>query len=143
MKGGILFYQYNQIFIKFPYIHSSKMIIPKIKVMSFYFFPTKYEQLKMEYLNKKMEQMKEIDELEKRFQYYAQFFEPSVELRVCPENYLMAQTQIKHQNNPQPDFIQVCVGILLEDKSNYDDLKVKANELINKELLENYPQIFK
>jgi len=110
--------------------------------MSFYFFLTKYEQLKMEYLNKKMEQMKEIDELEKRFQYYAQFFEPSVELRVCPENYLMAQTQIKHQNNPQPDFIQVCVGILLEDKSNYDDLKVKANELIKKELLENYPQIF-
>jgi hypothetical protein len=28
--------------------------------MSFFFFPKKYEQLKMEYLNKKMEQMKEI-----------------------------------------------------------------------------------
>jgi hypothetical protein len=54
----------------------------------------------------------------------------------------MAQTQIKHQNNPQPDFIQVCVGILLEDKSNYEDLKVRAIELIKKELLENYPQMF-
>jgi hypothetical protein len=110
--------------------------------MSFYFFPTEYDQLKMEYLRKKMEQMNEIDELEKKFQYYAQFFEPSVELRICPENYLMAQTQIKHQNNPQPDFIQVCVGILLEDKSNYDDLKVRSIELIKKELLENYPQMF-
>jgi hypothetical protein len=75
-------------------------------------------------------------------QYYAQFFEPSVELRICPENYLMAQTQIKHQNNHQSDFIQVCVGILLEDKSNYEDLKVRAIELIKKELLENYPQMF-
>ena len=110
--------------------------------MSFYFFPTEFEQLKMEYLRKKMEQMNEIDELEKKFQYYAQFFEPSVELRICPENYMMAQTQIKHQNNPQPDFIQVCVGILLEDKSNYEDLKVRAIELIKKELLENYPQMF-
>jgi hypothetical protein len=110
--------------------------------MSFYFFPTEFEQLKMEYLRKKMEQMNEIDELEKKFQYYAQFFEPSVELRICPENYLMAQTQIKHQNNPQPDFIQVCVGILLEDKSNYEDLKNQAAGMIEKELISQYPQIF-
>ena len=58
--------------------------------MSFYFFPTKYEQLKMEYLNKKMEQMKEIDELEKKFQYYAQFFNPQIELQMSNDNYVVA-----------------------------------------------------
>jgi hypothetical protein len=54
----------------------------------------------------------------------------------------MAQTRIKHQNNPQPDFIQVCVGILLEDKSNYEDLKNQATGMIEKELISQYPQIF-
>jgi predicted metal-dependent hydrolase len=110
--------------------------------MSFYFFPTEFEQLKMEYLRKKMEQMNEIDELEKKFQYYAQFFEPQIELQMSNDNYVVALTQINHLDNPQPDFIQICVGILLEDRSNYADLKNKANELIKKELLENYPQIF-
>jgi predicted NUDIX family phosphoesterase len=110
--------------------------------MSFYFFPTKYEQLKMEYLNKKMEQMKEIDELEKRFQYYAQFFEPQIELQMSNDNYVVALTQINHLDNPQPDFIQICVGILMEDRSNFDDLKVKAKELIDKELLNIYPKMY-
>ena len=31
----------------------------------FFYFPTKYEQLKKEYLRKKMEQMLDIEELEK------------------------------------------------------------------------------
>jgi len=110
--------------------------------MSFFFFPTKYEQLKMEYLNKKMEQMKEIDELEKKFQYYAQFFEPQIELQMSNDNYVVALTQINHLDNPQPDFIQICVGILLDDRSNYADLKDKANELIKNELLNLYPKIY-
>jgi len=110
--------------------------------MSFFFFPTKYEQLKMEYLNKKMEQMVEIDELEKKFQYYAQFFEPQIELQMSNDNYVVALTQINHLDNPQPDFIQICVGILMEDRSNYADLKNKANELIKKELLNMYPKMF-
>jgi hypothetical protein len=110
--------------------------------MSFYFFPTKYEQLKMEYLNKKMEQMKEIDELEKKFQYYAQFFEPQIELQMSNDNYVVALTQINHLDNPQPDFIQICVGILMEDRSIFVDLKVKAKELIDKELLNIYPKMY-
>jgi hypothetical protein len=110
--------------------------------MSFFFFPKKYEQLKMEYMNKKMEQMKEIDELEKKFQYYAQFFEPHIELQMSNDNYVVALAQINHFDNPQPDFIQICVGILLEDRSNYADLKNKANELIKNELLNLYPKMY-
>jgi hypothetical protein len=45
-------------------------------------------------------------------------------------------------DNPQPDFIQICVGILMEDRSNFVDLKVKAKELIEKELLNIYPKIY-
>ena len=96
----------------------------------------------MEYLNKKMEQMVEIDELEKKFQYYAQFFEPQIELQMSNDNYVVALTQINHLDNPQPDFIQICVGILLEDKSNYEDLKNQAAGMIEKELISQYPQIF-
>ena len=101
-----------------------------------------FEKIKAEYLMKKIEQMKEIDELEKRFQYYAQFFEPQIELQMSNDNYVVALTQINHLDNPQPDFIQICVGILLEDRSNYADLKEKANELIKNELLNIYPKIY-
>jgi len=109
------------------------------------FFPIKrleFENLKSLYMMKKMEQMKEIDELEKRFQYYAQFFEPQIELQLSFDNYVVALTQINHLDNPQPDFIQICVGILMEDRSNFVDLKVKAKELIEKELLNIYPKIY-
>jgi hypothetical protein len=34
------------------------------------------------------------------------------------------------------------VGILLEDKSNYEDLKNQAAGMIEKELISQYPQIF-
>jgi hypothetical protein len=109
------------------------------------FFPIKrleFENLKSLYMMKKMEQMKEIDELEKKFQYYAQFFEPQIELQMSNDNYVVALTQINHLDNPQPDFIQICVGILMEDRSNFVDLKVKAKELIDKELLNIYPKMY-
>jgi len=101
-----------------------------------------FEKIKAEYMNKKMEQMKEIDELEKKFQYYSQFFEPHIEFQMSNDNYVVALTQINHLDNPQPDFIQICVGILLEDRSNYADLKNKANELIKNELLNLYPKMY-
>ena len=101
-----------------------------------------FEKIKAEYMNKKMEQMKEIDELEKKFQYYSQFFEPHIEFQMSNDNYVVALTQINHLDNPQPDFIQICVGILLEDRSNYADLKNKANELIKNELLNIYPKMY-
>ena len=101
-----------------------------------------FEKIKAEYLMKKIEQMKEIDELEKRFQYYAQFFEPQIELQMSNDNYVVALTQINHLDNPQPDFIQICVGILLDDRSNYADLKDKANKLIKNELLNLYPKMY-
>ena len=101
-----------------------------------------FEKIKAEYLMEKMEQMKEIDELEKKFQYYAQFFEPQIEFQMSNDNYVVALTQINHLDNPQPDFIQICVGILLDDRSNYADLKDKANELIKNELLNLYPKIY-
>jgi hypothetical protein len=110
------------------------------------FFPIKYlefERLKSEYMMKKMEQMMEIQALENQFFYCSQFFKPEIELQISEDNYVVALTQINHQdNNLQPDFIQVCVGILLEDRSNYVDLKVKAKELIEKELLNIYPKMY-
>jgi hypothetical protein len=109
------------------------------------FFPIKriqFERIKSEYMMKKMEQMHKIQELEKQFEYYSQFFEPNIEVKVTSDNYVVAQTQINHLDNPQPDFIQICVGILLDDRSNYADLKNKANELIEKELLNIYPKIY-
>ena len=61
------------------------------------FFPIKrlvFEKIKAEYMMKKMEQMKEIDELEKRFRYYAQFFEPQIELQMSNDNYVVALTTV-------------------------------------------------
>lgn len=109
------------------------------------FFPIKYlefERLKSEYMMKKMEQMMEIQAIENQFNYYSQFFEPEIELQISEDNYVVALTQINHLDNLQPDFIQVCVGILMEDRSNYVDLKVKAKELIEKELLNIYPKMY-
>jgi hypothetical protein len=62
-------------------------------------------------------------------------------MKVSNDNFVVAQTQINHLDNTQPDFIQICVGILLDDRSNYADLKIKANELIKKELLNIYPKM--
>ena len=109
------------------------------------FFPIKrldFERIKSEYIMKKMEQMMEIQALETQFNYYSQFFEPEIELQISDDNYMVALTQINHLDNPQPDFIQVCVGILMEDRSNFVDLKVKAKELIEKELLNIYPKMY-
>ena len=109
------------------------------------FFPInrlEFEKLKAEYMFKKMEQMREIQDLEAKLNYHSQFFEQKIELKISDDNYLVALTQINHQDNPQPDFIQICVGILMEDRSNYTDLKVKAKELIEKELLSIYPKMF-
>ena len=110
--------------------------------MFYFLFVEDYEKLKKVYIKEKMEQMNKIQELEKQFEYYKQFFEPSIEVKVTSDNYVVAQTQINHLDNPQPDFIQICVGILLDDRSNYADLKNKANELIEKELLNIYPKIY-
>ena len=109
--------------------------------MFYFIFADDYEKLKKEYMMKKMEQMIEIQALEKQFEYYKQFFEPNIDLKVSNDNYVVAQTQINHLDNPQPDFIQICVGILLDDRSNFADLKIKANELIKKELSNIYPNV--
>jgi len=109
------------------------------------FFPInrlEFEKLKAEYMLKKMEQMREIQDLEAKLNYHSQFFEPKIELQISEDNYVVALTQINQLDNPQPDFIQICVGILMEDRSNYTDLKVKAKELIEKELLNIYPKMF-
>ena len=110
------------------------------------FFPIKwleFERIKSEYMMKKMEQMMEIQALETQFNYYSQFFEPEIELQISDDNYMVALTQINNlDNNLQPDFIQVCVGILMDDRSNFVDLKVKAKELIEKELLNIYPKMY-
>ena len=110
------------------------------------FFPIKrleFERIKSEYMMKKMEQMIEIQAIENQFNYYSQFFEPEIELQISDDNYVVALTQINPQdNNLQPDFIQVCVGILMEDRSNYTDLKAQAKELIEKELLNIYPKMY-
>ena len=111
------------------------------------FFPTKrleFERIKSEYMMKKMEQMMEIQAIENQFNYYSQFFEPEIELQISDDNYVVALTQINPQDNNlhQPDFIQVCVGILMDDRSNYTDLKAKARELIEKELLNIYPKMY-
>ena len=109
------------------------------------FFPIKrleFERIKSEYMMKKMEQMMEIQALETQFNYYSQFFEPEINLQISDDNYMVALTQINHLDNPQPDFIQICVGILLDDRSNYTDLKTKAKELIEKELLNIYPKMY-
>jgi predicted NUDIX family phosphoesterase len=109
------------------------------------FFPIdrlEFEKLKADYMLKKMEQMREIQDLEAKLNYHSQFFEPKIELQISEDNYVVALTQINQLDNPQPDFIQICVGILMEDRSNYTDLKVKAKELIEKELLNIYPKMF-
>ena len=109
--------------------------------MFYFIFADDYQKLKKEYMIKKMEQMNQIQELEKQFEYYKQYFEPSIELKVTNDNYVVAQTQINHLDNTQPDFIQICVGILLDDRSNFADLKIKAKELIKKELSNIYPNV--
>ena len=109
--------------------------------MFYFLFVEDYEKLKKDYFKEKMEQMNKIQELEKQFEYYKQFFEPSIELKISNDNFVVAQTQINHLDNTQPDFIQICVGILLNDRSNYAELKNKANELIKKELLNIYPKM--
>ena len=109
------------------------------------FFPInrlEFEKLKAEYMLKKMEQMREIQDLEAKLNYHSQFFEPKIELQISEDNYVVALTQINQLDNPQPDFIQICVGILMEDRSNYTDLKVRAKELIEKELLNIYPKMY-
>ena len=109
--------------------------------MFYFLFVEDYEKLKIDYIKEKMEQMNKIQALEKQFEYYKQFFEPTIEMKVSNDNFVVAQTQINHLDNTQPDFIQICVGILLDDRSNYADLKIKANELIKKELLNIYPKM--
>lgn len=113
--------------------------------MSFFFFffsNARYEQLKQEYMNRKSEGGSSFLKLEAEFFHLSQFFEPKVELKVSPDHYLVAQTRIRQHDNPQPDFIQLCVGILSEDQSNYEDLKSKAENMIQKELLSRYPEIY-
>jgi hypothetical protein len=107
--------------------------------MSFYFFPTKYEQLKMEYLNKKMEQMTDIEELEKEFMYLQQFIEPDITTRLGPnELQYIAETSILKQDNPQPQFIQIVVGQKTEFE-DFGEASEKGRELIMKKLTTLYP----
>ena len=54
--------------------------------MFYFIFADDYQKLKNEYMMKKMEQMNQIQELEKQFEYYSQFFEPSIELKVTNDN---------------------------------------------------------
>jgi hypothetical protein len=109
------------------------------------FFPInrlEFEKLKAEYMLKKMEQIREINALETQFNYHRQFYEPEIELQISEDNYVVALTQINHQNNQQPDYIQICIGILMEDRSNYVDLKERAKELIKNELFNLYPKMY-
>ena len=107
--------------------------------MSFFFFPTKYEQLKMEYLNKKMEQMVDIEELEKEFMYLQQFIEPDITTRLGPnELQYIAETSILELDNPQPQFIQIVVGQKTEFE-DFGEASEKGRELIMKKLTSLYP----
>ncbi len=107
--------------------------------MSFYFFATKYEQLKMEYLNKKMEQMVDIEELEKEFMYLQQFIEPDITTRLGPnELQYIAETSILEFDKPQPQFIQIVVGQKTEFK-DFGEASEKGRELIIKKLTSLYP----
>jgi hypothetical protein len=98
-----------------------------------------FEKIKTVYLMKKMEQMKEIDELEKKFQYYAQFFDPKFSIRLGPDELqYIAETSILKQDNPQPQFIQIVVGQKTEFK-DFGEASEKGRELIMKKLTSLYP----
>ena len=111
-------------------------------VLFFLFLNNRFKQLKHEYMNRKSDVGDTFLKLEAEFFLLSQFFEPKVELRLSPDHYLVAQTQIKQHDNPQPDIIQLCVGILSVDQSNYEELKSKAESMIQKELLGRYPEIY-
>jgi hypothetical protein len=107
--------------------------------MSFYFFPTEYDQLKMEYLRKKMEQMNEIDELEKKFQYYAQFFEPKFSIRLGPDELqYIAETKVSFFNKTQSKFIQIVVGNK-ENFKDYQEVYNRGKTLMLDELMRLFP----
>jgi len=98
-----------------------------------------FEKIKAEYLMKKMEQMKEIDELEKRFQYYAQFYDPKFSIRLGPDELqYIAETSIYKMDNPQPQFIQIVVGQKTEFE-DFGEASEKGRELIMKKLTSLYP----
>jgi hypothetical protein len=98
-----------------------------------------FEKIKAEYLMKKMEQMKEIDELEKRFQYYAQFYDPKFSIRLGPDELqYIAETSIYKLDNPQPQFIQIVVGQKTEFE-DFGEASEKGRELIMKKLTSLYP----
>jgi hypothetical protein len=107
--------------------------------MSFFFFPKKYEQLKMEYLRKKIEQMIDIEELEQKLMFLQQFIEPDITIRLCPDELqYIAETSILKQDNPQPQFIQIVVGQKTEFK-DFGEASEKGRELIMKKLTSLYP----
>jgi hypothetical protein len=107
--------------------------------MSFYFFPTKYEKLKMEYLKKKMEQMVDIEELEQELMFLQQFIEPDITIRIGPGDLqYIAETSIFNLDNPQPQFIQIVVGQKTEFK-DFGEASEKGRELIMKKLTSLYP----
>jgi hypothetical protein len=110
--------------------------------MSFYFFPTKYEKLKMEYLKKKMEQMVDIEELEQELMFLQQFIEPDISIRLGPGDLqYIAETSIFNLDNPQPHFIQIVVGQKTEFK-DFIEVSEKGRELIMKKLTLLYPNQF-
>jgi len=107
--------------------------------MFFIFFPPKYQQLKMEYLRKKMEHMLDIEELEKELFYLQQFVEPDINIRLgADELQYIAETTIFHLDNPQPHFIQIVVGQKPEFK-DFNEVIEKGRELIMKKLTLLYP----
>jgi hypothetical protein len=110
--------------------------------MSFFPFFTKYQLLKMEYLRKKIEQMLDIEELEKELVYLQQFVEPDITIRLgADELQYIAETSIFNLDNPQPHFIQIVVGQKPEFK-DFIEVSEKGRELIMKKLTLLYPNQF-
>lgn len=99
------------------------------------------KNMKQLYLKNKIQQMIDIRELDEKYHYFEQFYNPNISFRVGPENYLIAETMIKHLDNPQPDFIQLSVGVI--DGSNYNELVNLGRNKIKKQLMDDYPEMYK
>ena len=92
--------------------------------MSFYFFPTKYEKLKMEYLKKKMEQMVDIEELEQELMFLQQFIEPDISIRLGPGDLqYIAETSKSCINCWYPDLPSLTTCIFRTGKEAFFFIK--------------------
>ena len=109
------------------------------------FFPInrlEFEKLKAEYMLKKMEQMREIQDLEDKLNYHSQFFEPKFTIRLGPDELeYIAETRVSFFNRTQPKFIQIEIG-KREDFKDYQEVYEKGGNLIMDELMRLFPNEF-